>query len=87
MEDDAPPEAANDGIDDNATQGYDRFRAELARYTREQGLPVDVSTWEGYELSALARNADRLELLGFSPQQIVRLEFFVQGLLADRDNL
>ena len=48
---------------------------------------MDVSTWNARELSALARNAERLERLGFTPQQRVRLEFFVRDLLADRDNL
>ena len=89
------PAAADD--DDasvgNATQDYagnatrDYLVAELARFTREQRLPVDVSTWDILALRSLSRDARNLTRGGLSDLQVLHLEAFLKELLAVRADL
>ena len=70
----------------NATRDYD-VEAELARFTREQRLPVDVSTWDILALRSLSRDARNLTRGGLSDLQVLHLEAFLKELLAVRADL
>lgn len=85
-DDDASVGNATQDYAGNATRDYDVV-AELARFTREQRLPVDVSTWDILALRSLSRDARNLTRGGLSDLQVLQLEAFLKELLAGRAGL